>query len=145
MGMVDIFNYIKALKNTWLRKLETKDPKWIPILYAHFPTFRHLASFVIILQNVFIRYVDNVFWKDCLNAFSAAIKVTTFDDFLSEPAFYNSHINIDNKSFLKRKWLDKGISQICDLVKENGEFYNLKEFNELYQLNMCFFRTLWCH
>ena len=58
--------------------------------------------------------------------------------FLSEPAFYNSHINIDNKSFLKRKWLDKSISQICDLVKENGEFYNLKEFNELYQLNMCF-------
>ena len=26
---------------------------------------------------------------------------------------------------------------MCDLVKENGEFYNLKEFNELYQLNVC--------
>ena len=68
--MVDIFNYIKALKITCLRKLETKDPKWKPILVACVPQFRHLASF----GNYFpkkrlIRNVDNAFWKDCLNAF----------------------------------------------------------------------------
>ena len=48
--------------------------------------------------------------------------------------FFNFHIKIDNKSFLKKKWLEKGISQICVLVKENGKFL---QFNEMYQLNVC--------
>ena len=39
MGMVNIFNDIKALKITWLRKLETKDPKWKPILMRVFLNF----------------------------------------------------------------------------------------------------------
>ena len=87
--MVDIFNYIKALKITWLRKLETKDPKWKPILIACVPQFRHLASFGNYFPKRPTRDVDNVFWKDCLNVFcdfSAALKIT-FDDFLSEIFF----------------------------------------------------------
>ena len=71
-------NYIKALKITCLIKLETKDPKWKPILFACFPQFRHLPSFGIYFLKRFIRDVYNIFWKYCLNAFcdfSAGIKV----------------------------------------------------------------------
>ena len=65
--MVDIFNYIKALKITWLRKLETKDPKGKPILFAWFPHFCHLASF----RNYFPkgRKEGNVLFNDALNTF----------------------------------------------------------------------------
>ena len=71
-------NYIKALTITWLIKLETKDPKWKPILFACFPQFRHLSSFGNYFPKRHIRDVDNIFWKYCLNAFydfSAGIKV----------------------------------------------------------------------
>ena len=32
LGMIDIFNYVKALKITWLQNLETNYTKWKPIL-----------------------------------------------------------------------------------------------------------------
>ena len=51
--MVDIFNYIKILKITWLRKLETKGPKWKPILYAFSAVLSQL-HLVIIFQNVLL-------------------------------------------------------------------------------------------
>ena len=56
-----------------------------------------------------------------------SIKITCFKDFLSEPIFYNCHIKIDNKTFIKKKCLEKGISQISDLVYE---------FNHIYELNV---------
>ena len=36
-GMIVIFNYVKALKITWIQKLKMKDSKWKPILFAFFP------------------------------------------------------------------------------------------------------------
>ena len=45
LGMIDIFNYIKALKITWIRKLETKDPKWKPILFASTPQLNNISVF----------------------------------------------------------------------------------------------------
>ena len=82
-----------------------------------------------------------MFWKDCIEAFydfSVAIKVTSFEDFLSEPIFYNSQIKIDRKTFLKKKWLEKGITQICDLFNQGGDFLTLNEFNNMYDLNVSF-------
>ena len=63
--------------------------------------------------------------------------MSSYEDFLSEPIFYNSSIKINGKSFIKGTWLQKGISQICDL-DEHGNFFTLNAFNTLYELNISF-------
>ena len=132
LGMIDIFKYIKALKITWIRKLEIKDTKWKPILFACFPQLRNLSQFDNDSPQMCLKNIKNIFWKDCIIAFrefSLLIKVSSYEDFLSEPIFYNSNIKINGKSFIKRTWLQKGISQICDLVDEHGNFFTLNAFN----------------
>ena len=64
--------------------------------------------------------------------------MSSYEDFLSEPIFYNSSIKINGKSFIKGTWFQKGISQICDLVDERGNFFTLNAFNTLYELNISF-------
>ena len=70
-----------------VKKIRDKGPKMETNFICVFSSISHLVSFGNYFPKRLIRYVDNVFWKDCLNAycdFSAAIKVTPFDDFLSE-------------------------------------------------------------
>ena len=43
--MIDIYNYVKALKITWLQKLDSKDSKWKPLLFACFPQLRNISLF----------------------------------------------------------------------------------------------------
>ena len=82
--MIDIFKYIKALKITWIRKLEIKDTKWKPILFACFPQLRNLSQFGNDFPQMCLKNIKNIFWKDCIIAFrefSLLIKVSSYEDF----------------------------------------------------------------
>ena len=121
LGMIDIFKYIKALKITWIRKFEMKDTKRKVILFAGFPQLRNLSQFGNDFPQMCLKILKTAFWKHCIiifREFSLLIKVSSFEDFLSEPIVYNSNIKINRKSFIKRKWLQKGISQyVTSLIR----------------------------
>ena len=104
LGMINIYNYVKALKITWL---EVKDPKWKPLLFACFPQLCNIAVFGNDFPYKCYKNINNPFWNDCLGSFcdfAKSIKVICFKDFLSKPIFYNCHIKIDNnKTFVKKE------------------------------------------
>ena len=51
----------------------------------------------------------------------------TEERILESPLYYNRNITINGTQIFYRKWYDKGIRFINDLVKENGKFYKLEE------------------
>ena len=116
-GMVDIYAYVKALKLMWIRK--TIDPmqifKWKNLLFSVYPDCNNIANLGNSYPVILMKRVKNSFWKDCLDVFRSFvhnIHSSSFDEFLTEPIFYNPSILIDKKPFYNSKWYQKGISQI---------------------------------
>ena len=52
--------------------------------------------------------------------------------------WYNSSIRIENKPFYKKKWAQKGINRLRDLVNDQGVLYTLEQFNNKYDMSMNF-------
>ena len=103
--MIKIYNYVKALKIIWIRKLEVKHPKWKPHLFACFPQLCNIAVFSNDFPYKCYKNINNPFWKDCIGYFcyfAKSIIVICFKDFLPEPIFNNCHIKINNKTFVKK-------------------------------------------
>ena len=79
--MINIYNYVKALNIIWLRKLEVKDPKWKPLLFACFPQLCIIAVFGNNFPYKCYKNINNQFWKDCIGSFcdfAKSIKVICF-------------------------------------------------------------------
>ena len=79
------------------------------------------------------KMLKNSFWKDCLEAFckfSSRISILNYDEFDTEPVFYNPKIIVDKESFFYSHWFDKGVSQIRDFLNETGDYISLDEFHE---------------
>ena len=143
LGMVDIFSYVKALKLIWIRKVCDISYifKWKSLILSIFPNVNNLANFGCCYPIILAGKINNAFWKDCLNSFNMfAHKITcsTFDEFLTEPIFYNPNILIDKKPFYNSKWHQKGISQIIDFFSREGKFHTLSEIQEYFDIELSF-------
>ena len=104
LGMVDIYAYVNAMKLMWIRK--TLDSMQIfkckNLLYSVYPDFNNIANFGNSYPVILMESVKNSFWKDCLDAFRSFahnIHSSSFDEFLTEPIFYNPYILIDKTPF----------------------------------------------
>ena len=110
LRMLQIENFIAALKITWLRR---------QILQPN-STWNILSN--IDLENVYTRgdnyanikseAVKNPFWKDLLKSwkiFCKSVKIQTLEDMLYSPLWYNSNFQHEQNIFFK-DWYNKGIS-----------------------------------
>ena len=70
---------------------------------------------------------------DVLNAFIKinSENVLNEDKVLKCPLFYNNNIKVGETHIYYTNWYKKGIKYINDLIREDGEFYILKEFIEM--------------
>ena len=141
--MVEIYAYVKALKLMWIRKI--LDPmqsfKWKNLLFSVYPDFNNIENFGNSYPVIVMKRVKNSFWKDCLDAFRSFahnINSSSFDEFLTEPIFYNPYILIDKKPFYNSKWYQKGISQITDVFNKNGKSLTLKDIQDNFDIELSF-------
>ena len=52
------------------------------------------------------------------------------EDILNESIWWNSNIKIDNEVILWKKWLEKGIIRVKDIVDRNQDFLSVDKFKE---------------
>ena len=133
ISIPDIKTYIQALKLTWLRRTSNENGgKWKSILKKQIPeieTLNEFGSTVLKNKNV------NPFWKDVFKSYEELYvkhKPNTSEELLAEPLFFNEHFKIDKNTFKFQDWIDNGILTVRSLVKENGSFMTLDEFQEEY-------------
>ncbi|KAK7484726.1 hypothetical protein BaRGS_00024011 [Batillaria attramentaria] len=99
LGIPDVRNFITALKLTWIRKLKNGKHKWVKIITNVMPILADLENFG---GDLPVSHSVNDFWHDVLDAlklFSLKIDITTTDELLAEPIFYNSRILVGRRSF----------------------------------------------
>ena len=68
MNMVNLPNFDKSLKITWLRKLLNDTPDWIE--FANHYKINRLTTTDINYHKIILRHIDNPFWKSVAKAYS---------------------------------------------------------------------------
>lgn len=141
LRMVDIKQFINALKISWIRRQITEKKDCFEIHNFLYPfTNKILLYGSDYLKNNLGR-IDNHFWYDAYNAlytFSLAHTPVSWNDFLCTPLWYNHNIKVGRKSLFVRQWFQSGVNFINDLMDRNGNFYNLNDFERKFNLNTNF-------
>ena len=84
----------------------------------------------------------NSFWRDVILHY-ASIRdnpSTALEKILSQPLWLNSEIRIGGKPVLCRRWAKADVFFINDLLKNEGGFLSLEQFQDKYGIISIFFR-----
>lgn len=143
LGMINVSAYVKSLKIIWIRNLVSKKPCWINVVKAelHELDLDNIPYLGVDFVKQLLHKIHNPFWKDCFQSFhefGTKTTVDSFQDFLSEPIFFNPKLKIDNSSFFYCKWYEKGISQIGDVMESDGTCMSFERFCESYSMDAPF-------
>lgn len=141
LKMINIRNYITALKSTWIRRLLKCDHKYKYIFETKYSKTETLVN----RGTEFIHSVKanktNRFWNDVLESWATLqykMKPLHNSDILGTNIWDNKNIRIDNKPIFYQRWYDKKIYFIKDMLNVDGKFLNLNNFIEKYDLNINF-------
>ena len=133
IGIPEIETYIHALKITWVQRLTSEsNAKWKHILHNINSQVKDIES---IGTKAFKGKITNPFWNDVFNAYDkldAFVKTTTPKAFLSEPIFLNEKFKINKRTIFIEEWFRNGVRQLNDIIKEDGSFLTLQEFEDKY-------------
>ena len=138
---LEIFS--KTIKMIWIKKLLNNED---------FSPWKHLIlSKLIPFGGNLIWFYDtnhlkklhknlNPFWSCVLEAWQIFKTETpsTTDEALSQPLWYNRHIQINRKTIFFKYLHQAGVNFINDLLKQNGHFFTYKEFIDNYEVNVDF-------
>ena len=130
--MINVNNYIIALKNAWIRRMLTNNTKWANL----FKSITGISTLDLIIHgDYFITFklerIINKFWRDTLYSWvqlQQSQHPQNINDILGINIWYNSKICIDKKPFLYQKYLKAGIIFIGDLLNEQGDFLTYEQF-----------------
>ena len=140
LKMLNIKNYIVALKTTWIRRLVTKDSKYINIFETQYPKVNDLIIRGAAYLKQWQKSIKNRFWKDVLEAWiklQSETKPQKIEDTLSMNIWNNDNFKIDNKPIFLKKWFDKKIYYVKDVINKNT-FYTFEEITSVYNLQTNF-------
>ena len=133
-------NYIVALKTTWIRRLVTKDSKYINIFETQYPQVNDLIIRGAAYIKQWQKGIKNRFWKDVLEAWKklqSETKPQKIEDILSMNIWNNDNFKIDKKPIFLKKWFDKKIYYVKDIINKNT-FYTFEEITRVYNLQTNF-------
>lgn len=141
LKMINVKNFIIALKTTWIRRLIMQDSKYKHIFelqYAKINSLIHRGSeFAYKLK---IRG-KNKFWNDILDSWiilQSQMKPQAFSDILGMNLWDNQFLKIQNETVFYPKWWAKKIYLIKDLMNVDGNLLDFNGFVEKYELNINF-------
>ena len=101
-----------------------------------------LGSSLPIQENYF-----NTFWIHVFKAyreFGKRIQVENSEELVADPIFCNDNILVGNKTVFYKKWIDKGVCFIKNILNENGTFMLFKRFKEIYRINTDYITYIGC-
>ena len=135
LKMVQLKNYINALKIAWIRRLISTNSKYKSL-------FETIHTSINDLMNRGAAYIDeiqsrctNKFWWDVLEAwknFISQLVPKSASDIMGICIWNNRNIKINNFPVFYRRWYNKNIHFIRDLIDINGLLLAYEQFQEKY-------------
>ena len=141
LRMIDISQFINALKISWIRRLITENKDCFIIHNTMYPFYDKCYIYGSDYIKSILDRIDNPFWFDTYKAlYSLALtyKPTNWKEFLCSPLWYNHNIKVGRKSCFIRNWCQAGVVSINDIIDRNGTFYTLQAFQEIFSINTNF-------
>ena len=139
LNVPDIKQLIRALKLTWIRRLQNSKHKWTIVASELCPCLISMTKYG--PNYLTKRNVANKFWADVFKAYGIFFKYVqpkTIKELNSEPVFFNERINITDNIVPCKNLVEKGVYCVSHFLRDNGEFHTLKQFNEMYNINVNF-------
>ena len=130
LRMVNVKIFINALKSSWIRKMILRNKKSL-LIGCQSKNLKNLHVLGAEYINIKLHTIDNPFWKDVYTSyynFMKSIVPNNTNDVKCTHLFYNNNIKVGGKFIYRRKFVEKGVYSINDLLNKNGTFYTFTEF-----------------
>ena len=144
LKMVKVESFMEALKVTWIRRCIQKETKWTKILTSQYENIMDFSKFGAEFLLSKLRFIDNKFWYDTFSAwikFSEKIRIDSWRQFLLQPIWFNNFVKVGGRCIFYKKWFEKGIYYINDLVDTNGEFLSFDNIINVQQVSTNFLQV----
>ena len=144
LKMIDITQFIKCLKISWLRRIVLSDntTPWNSLISYNIPNINVIFELGVHTAKEILPTIENQFWYDTLLAWIDLVNVynpKNINDCLSTPIWNNTQIF--SSPLYIRNWFKHGIKFIGDLVDENLNILDLDFVIHTYNVNRIDFLT----
>ena len=139
LKMVDVRNHAIALKVTCIKRILRNSCNVVPLCFHS----DDMLKFGNVYFSDLAERTSNLFWKDVFA--SIYIYLKNYNDMVEDPQLIasqfiwnNSHINISNCPIIYKKWIDRGVCIVNDLLNNDGTFLSFNDFSRIYQVKTNF-------
>ena len=141
--MLEINNFLKSLKCSWIRRLFKDKKPWMDIFFEIHgnEVTKNMLDFGDKYMHNIVKH-SNVFWKDVfqsyLTIFQASDNIIFKQKFFSMPVWYNTNICVGNKTIYVKLWYEHGVKIVSDFLNNDGTFLSQHDFEKQFSLtNIC--------
>lgn len=128
--MINIYNFLIALKTSWIRRLILNDSKWKYLFESETnSSINELMYFGNDYTILLMERTSNLFWKDVLYSWGIVqnkAKLSERENLELHNIWYNNDIVIGEKTLFYKNYWKAGIMYINDILDKNVNFYILK-------------------
>ena len=114
--MINLKNFMLALKSTWIRRLTVNTSKYVSIFETMYTKINDFINRGPEFTKRLIRNKSNIFWHDVLNSWIEICNKqneTKSEEIGSINIWNNKDITIANNSFFYRRWYEKNIYSLA--------------------------------
>ena len=138
--MINIYLHAKSLKISWIRRLlngsidnclKSLLNTFLPVTLPFNPS---LGNWYVNQQALSVK---NSFWKDVFKAYYHVLTMYCKTK-ACQPLWNNEFIKVNNSPVYYKKWYDKGVRFINDLLDGNGKFLSYNDFQIKYHIRSNF-------
>ena len=138
LNMVDLKNFIRASKVTWMKRIIFDDDSdWKHLFETTTGKVKNICTLGPTWIKVLANKTKNQFWKDVLFSWMSVtetIDPNNFDKIMSHPLWYNSSISASTLFF--KTWFQKEIIYIGDVVSpQTGRVLDFDQIKETFDLH----------
>ena len=136
--MLNLHNFVPALKITWLRRLyHNPHAPWAKLARTWIGPYDKVILLGSSYSKTIARKMDNKFWKEILDGWSTLVEgLSNHRKDLSLPIWYNTELS---SHFLYcPKWYKAGMISIADLLTSNGDILTETDLNTIYNVKTNF-------
>ena len=138
MKMINIHNFDKALKVSWMKKLITQPiSQWYKLMSIMYENFSQILNFGDQWYSKRSSIVYNQFWHDVFKDWQALNKLQQAQndcELLRSCIWYNSQISKDIIFF--PDWYKKGIYLVDDIINRDGKVISCNDLNNKFNINV---------
>ena len=137
LKMINIYNFEKALKVSWVKKLITQpNAQWYKLLEAMYGNIDQIVTFGDKWYSKILLKIHNQFWQNILKDWNILVKIQkpkNNSEIFRNCLWYNSYISGTMPFF--PDWYKKGVYLVGDIISPDGNILTIEEIKYKFNFN----------